>query len=220
MISQPDFKYISLKMFSFISYISHDAPDPAPLSHFRSHCGSEAIKKIIAHPCDVLLSLGCLFSLVYCETCSCVGTPSVQCTLFRVYRHCWVLGEDVYTDAIFQIVLSVYLQLAGGKTWSWSYKWGNDLDVTAESKRVCLLPSFIVLRLGGDPSLAAESWKQEGQVTTDHILCQNAKEGDARQFIFSLWASWAGRSIISTFEPSKKNSNLMQSLDLKTISQK
>lgn len=56
--------------------------------------------------------------------------------------------------------------------------------------------------LGGASSLAAQSGKQEGQVTTDHILCYIVKEGGTHQFLSSVWAMWAGRSIISTFEAS------------------
>lgn len=103
-------------------------------------------------------------------------------------------GKKMFTRMLFWFTnCFVCLPPAWGVQ-SWSYKWGNDSDVNRESRGVCLLPSLIVLRLGGDSLLAAQSGKQEGQVTTDHILCQIAEEA-AYSSVFIHVVGNVGRKI-------------------------
>lgn len=141
-----------------------------------------------------------------CKICSCVATPSVQRTRFQVYTRCGVLGEDVYTNAILVSKwFCLFTSSFGGKR---SREVINEemirmsLQRAEESASAHLSSSSDVL--GGDSSLAAQSGKQEGQVTTDHILCQIAKDGDTHRFLSSLLVMWAGRSIISAFEAINK----------------
>lgn len=131
-----------------------------------------------------------------CKICSCVATPSVQRTRFQVYTRCGVLGEDVYTNAILVSKwFCLFTSSFGGETKSWSYKWGNDSDVTAESRGVCLRPSFIVLRRPGWGLLiGCPEWKT-GRTSDDRSHPLPDCKGWWYPSVFILFVGNVGRMI-------------------------